>query len=101
MPTFSFDGNEIGPGVLIDVEEGGPLVDICDEARAPVVFSCRSASCGTCRVEIVEGASFLEPPKRDELDVLEIFASPSNHRLACQTVARPGGGRVHLRWVND
>lgn len=85
----------------MDVEEGGPLVDICDEARAAVVFSCRSASCGTCRVEVLEGADLLEPPKRDELDVLEIFASPPTHRLACQTVGRPGPGRVHLRWVND
>jgi ferredoxin len=94
MPIFAFEGNEIGPAVSMDVEEGGPLVDICDEAFAPVVFSCRSASCGTCRVEVIEGASLLEPP-------LEIFASPPTHRLACQVVARSGVGRVHLRWVND
>lgn len=109
MPRFEFDGNEVGPPVSMDAEEGGPLIDICDEAGAAVVFSCRSASCGTCRVDVLEGAELLEPPKRDELDVLEIFAAavseeaPSRtpRRLACQAVARAGSGLIHLRWVSD
>jgi ferredoxin len=107
MPTFSFDGNEIGPPVLMDVEEGGRLLDICDEAGAPVLFSCRSASCGTCRVEVLEGGDLLEPPKRDELEVLQVFAPigsetpPRAQRLACQAVARPGSGLIRLRWVSD
>jgi ferredoxin len=111
MPRFVFDGNEVGPPVSMDAEEGGSLLDICDEAGAAVVFSCRSASCGTCRVDVLEGAELLTPPKRDELEVLEIFASSSGggdgdpsrapRRLACQAVARPGAGLIHLRWVSD
>lgn len=101
MPTFEFSGNELGPAAMADIEAGGPLIDVCDQARAPVLFSCRSASCGTCRVDVLEGADLLAPPGRDELDVLEIFASPRTHRLACQAVARPGPGLIRLRWVND
>jgi ferredoxin len=105
MPTFLFDGNEIGPPVSMEAEEGGPLLDICDEAGAAVLFSCRSASCGTCRVEVLEGADRLEPPKQDENEVLEMFTPMSPlpgrpvTRLACQAVARPGPGVIHLRWV--
>lgn len=101
MPTFMFVGNEFGGPVTAEVEDGGPLVDICDEAHAPVVFSCRSASCGTCRIDVLEGGELLSPPERHELDVLEIFASPPSHRLACQACARPGPGLIRIRWVND
>ena len=111
MPTFAFEGNDFGPPASIDVEEGGLLADICDEAAAPVLFSCRSASCGTCRVDVLEGADLFEPPKRDEIEVLETFMSPldaSNvmdrrpmRRLACQAMVRPGSGHVRIRWVGD
>ena len=101
MPTFSFDQNEHGSAVTADVEDGGPLIDICDALHAAVVFSCRSASCGTCRIDILEGAELLTPPGKDELEVLEIFTSSPSHRLACQAAALPGPGLIRIRWVND
>jgi ferredoxin len=101
MPAVEILANELGPAASVDAGGGGPLLDLCDAARAPVAFSCRSASCGTCRVDVVEGAALFEPPGRDERDVLEIFASPPSHRLACQAILRPGPGLVRLRWVND
>jgi hypothetical protein len=52
---------------------GGRLLDVCDDVRAPVAFSCRGASCGTCRVEVVAGADLLAPPARGELEVLALF----------------------------
>ena len=51
--------------VEANAPEGGRLVDFCDELRAPIPFSCRSASCGTCRMEILEGTELLEPPRDD------------------------------------
>ena len=100
MPQIRFEASAEGPAVDVDVPEGGRLVDICDDARAPVPFSCRSASCGTCRVEVLEGADLLLPAKDDELDVLSIFGS-ERCRLACQAVVRPGGGLVRLRAVEE
>jgi len=101
MPTFSFEGNEHGSAVTADVKDGGRLIDVCDEVHAAVVFSCRSASCGTCRIDVLEGGELLTPPGRDEHEVLEIFAAAPAHRLACQAVARPGPGLIRIRWVND
>jgi ferredoxin len=102
MPTIEFAGNEFGPATSAEVTGRAHLVDVCDVAGAPVLFSCRSASCGTCRVEILAGGELLDDPGKDEIDVLEIFGAPPTHRLACQVVVRPGPGTVRLRMVpND
>ena len=99
MPTLEFLANALGPAVI--VEGDGRLMDICDAARAPVEFSCRSANCGTCRVEVQLGATSFEPPSDEERDVLDLFDAPPNHRLACCAGVRPGTGLVRLRWVAD
>jgi ferredoxin len=84
--------------VAADVPEGGRLVDLCDECAAPVPFSCRSASCGTCRIDVIEGMDWLDPPGDDELEVLDLFGDdPARRRLACQVRVRAGTGRVRVR----
>ncbi|AGP40602.1 2Fe-2S iron-sulfur cluster-binding protein [Sorangium cellulosum] len=98
MPTVVFEASELGPPVSAEAE-AGRLIDVCDDARAPVVFSCRDARCATCRVEVVEGAQRLEPPARDELELLERLGAPPRLRLACQVVLRAGPGLVRLRVV--
>jgi ferredoxin len=99
MPTIEFLPNRLGPAVRVEAE--GPIVDVCDDARAPVDFSCRSASCGTCRVAVLTGAELLEPPREDELEVLRLFEAGDGERLACQAKARPGPGLVRLRWIDE
>lgn len=95
MPTVRFLSAE--GDLEVDVPEGGPLVDICDEHEAPVPFSCRGASCGTCRLDVLEGLDAFEPPSPDEADVLRIFADPPTRRLACSARLRPGAGVVVVR----
>ena len=100
MPTVHFEGNIFGHDSMAEVPDGGALVDVCDQTSAPVPFSCRSATCGTCRVEILEGAELFEDPEPEEIDLLEILGDPSNHRLACQAKLRKTIGIVRLR-IND
>jgi ferredoxin len=97
VPTLEILASALGPAVT--TEATGRLLDACDEAGAPVGFSCRSARCCTCRVEILAGAELLEPPAADEIDVLRLRDSGPQHRLACQTVLLPTPGLVRLRWV--
>jgi ferredoxin len=97
MPIVLFESHE-GAVVEANVPDGGRLVDVCDECRAPVPFSCRSASCGTCRIDVLEGAGLLEPPRDDELEVLDLFGDdPARCRLACQARVRSGAGCLRVR----
>jgi ferredoxin len=83
----------------VEAPDGSRILDICDASAAEVPFSCRSASCGTCRVLLIEGADLLEPPSEDELELLDIFGDdPRTVRLACQARLRVGGGgRLRLK----
>lgn len=74
-------------------------MDLCDEHMLPVPFSCRSASCATCQVEVLEGAELLEPPNEDEAELLDILGTADNVRLACQTGIRAAQGVIRLRAV--
>jgi ferredoxin len=100
MPTIVFEPPS-GPAKTAEAPKGGPIADICDQTDAPVPFSCRSASCGTCRCEVVEGGQFLLPAEDEELDILDMFPAPKTHRLACCAKAKPGPGKIRLRPVND
>ncbi|HLV65330.1 MAG TPA: 2Fe-2S iron-sulfur cluster-binding protein [Polyangiaceae bacterium] len=98
MPTIEFSGSRIGRTKVVEAAEGGELVDICDHHLAPIPFSCRSASCGTCHVEVLEGADLLEPPDEPEAELLELLGG-GPFRLACQARVRPGAGLLRLRPV--
>lgn len=100
MPTIEFEGAGIAGDKTIDVPEGGDLLDICDRILAPIAFSCRSASCGTCHIQILEGAALLEPPGEDEQDLLDLLDGPENDRLACQAKVKAGPGLIRIRPVN-
>jgi 2Fe-2S ferredoxin len=72
-------------GFETEAAPGERIVDVTDEhPQADVPYSCRSASCGTCRVEVVEGAEALVTPEDDELEVLQVFGDEPRVRLACQ-----------------
>jgi ferredoxin len=92
MPTVIFEHPTGGPELTVLVPEGGALVDTCDDHTAPVPFSCKSASCGSCRIAILEGASELLPPAEDELAVLDLFEPArvgSESVLPCESAREP------------
>lgn len=99
MPTIVFEGNAIGREKRAEAPDAGELVDVCDEVLAPIPFSCRSASCGTCQVEILEGAELLEAPSELERELLELLGGPENNRLACQARFRQSAGLIRLKPV--
>jgi ferredoxin len=98
VPKIEFLANGIGPTKLANAPEGGELVDICDLFFAPVPFSCRSASCGTCQVHVLEGAELFDPPEPNETELLGILGGKGT-RLACQARIKPGSGLIRLRSV--
>ncbi len=84
---------------VADVEPGTRLVDVTDDhPQSAVPYACRSASCGTCRVRVLEGAEGLAAPEEDELDVLDLFGDdPARVRLCCQIRLERDVPRLVLR----
>ncbi len=76
--TFSLEDLEVEAPV------GTPLTEIVAKSGADVTFGCKSGTCGTCRIRILEGADNLSAPSREESDFLRKLRRPSNERLACQ-----------------
>lgn len=70
--------------VEVDCDEGISLVDIASEVDCDITFGCKSGSCGTCRVRIVDGQENLSPPSREEKDFLDGFGAHPQERLGCQ-----------------
>ena len=73
-------------GFEVDAEPGEAIMDITDaNPAADVPYSCRAATCGTCRVEVLKGVEALSTADEFELDVLDIFGdTPDRVRLCCQ-----------------
>jgi ferredoxin len=100
MPTIVFEGKR--NKVVVEAPDGGALVDLVDQNNAPVPFSCRSASCATCRIHVLEGANLFTDPEDEELAILDVFgADPSEQRLACQAKLRPIPGKIRIRAENE
>jgi ferredoxin len=90
-----------GAELKVELPSGGAIADACDKHDLPIPFSCRSASCGTCRIEVVEGMQLLADPEDEELDILDMFSAPKTHRLACCAQAKPAAGVIKVRPVNE
>jgi adenylate cyclase len=97
VPKIEFLASAAGGAKQAEAPDGGVLLEICDDALAPIPFSCRSASCATCHVEVVQGSELLEPAEEAEQDLLDIIGGPPGSRLACQVIIKPGPGLIRLR----
>ncbi|WP_243303522.1 2Fe-2S iron-sulfur cluster-binding protein [Geothrix oryzisoli] len=72
--------------LLVEAPEGTPLQRIADAAGADITFGCRTGSCGTCRVRVVEGLAHCSDMGTEERDFLRGLEAPPDQRLACQVI---------------
>jgi len=70
--------------LLVEAPVGTSLQRIADAAGADITFGCRTGSCGTCRVSVVEGLEQCSEPGPEERDFLKGLDAPADQRLACQ-----------------
>jgi ferredoxin len=102
MPTVTFEAADGKRTVTVVDPRGGPIADMIDDSEAPIPFSCRSASCATCHIEVLEGEDAFFPPEDEELDVLDAISStPPHYRLACCAKLKPGDAVVRVRAQNE
>ncbi len=76
----------------IEVKDGYPLIDMCEEHDTSILFGCRDGACGACMIRVVEGSQFVNKMGDNERDFLETMAAAPNERLACQ--CRVTGGDI-------
>jgi 2Fe-2S ferredoxin len=102
VPEITFQSSDGSRTKTVNAPAGGSLADIIDDNEAPIPFSCRSASCATCHIEVLEGQEAFLPPQEEEMDVLDAVSSlPPRFRLACQAKLKPGPGKVLVRAQNE
>lgn len=77
---------------------GERLLDVVDGGSKPdILFECRGATCGTCRVRILEGAHLIEPPSTLETQTLASLPGACMHdRLACQIRFKASQGALRI-----
>lgn len=76
------------------------LLDLAEDEGLAMPFGCRSGSCGSCRIEIIEGHELLAPRTFLEEDTLSRHQDPANIRLACRaTLIAPGNLVIKIATV--
>lgn len=77
------DGEALGVGV---VERGATVLEAAHSLDVDLDSYCGgNASCGTCRIEIVDGLKWLSRRQEMESAALRGASKEPNIRLACQT----------------
>jgi ferredoxin len=86
-----------GTRTSMDAAAGDRVLDLCDEQSAPIAFSCRSATCGTCRVTVERGADLVRAAGAEEQATLHTLGAAPTERLACQLVIDAENGCILLK----
>lgn len=94
-PAVEFEASKWGGAIRMDKPLSESLMDLCDDVGAPVPFSCRGASCSTCRIEVLDGGDLLESPNSFEQELIDSFKTPRGIRFACQVALKevPSGSQ--------
>ena len=95
MTTIVFDSDD-AQRMTVHTKRPERLIDVCDEAGAPVPFSCRGVTCGTCAIIVTGGENLLEAPDVSELALMEKHAK-DGRRFACAIRVKAGKGKITLR----
>jgi len=64
--------------ITYEVADGEAIAQVAESAGIP--FSCNTGVCGTCQIEVQEGAENLNELNREEQEL----AMDHTHRLSCQ-----------------
>lgn len=72
----------------LSVKDGSDLIDAAEKLGVP--FGCTSGACGTCQIEIIQGAENLTEITDNELEM----KLNKNVRLACQCKIKHGEVKI-------
>jgi ferredoxin len=73
---------------------GSTLVGAGSKMKRPIATGCSESNCGTCRVEVLEGADCLSEQTAKERATLKENNFPTEYRLACRAELVKGTVKV-------
>ena len=79
MPKLTF----LDTAKTYDVPEGASFLQVAQE-HGEHDFGCTVGSCGTCRLEVVEGSAHVPPITAEERETVEMCTAVAGARLGCQ-----------------
>ena len=79
MPKLTF----LDTTKTYDVPAGASFLQVAQE-HGEHDFGCTVGSCGTCRLEVVEGAAHVPPITAAERETVEMCTAVEGARLGCQ-----------------
>ena len=85
--------------VTHEVEDGSPLIDICDEIDVSLSFGCTEGTCGVCELTVVDGTKNLSKITDEEKEYLLPEDLQVGMRLGCQLKIRKGN--VTFSWKKN
>ncbi|GAB6040664.1 2Fe-2S iron-sulfur cluster-binding protein [Endothiovibrio diazotrophicus] len=71
-------------GVTVNAPVGIRVIELSEKVGSAIIYGCREGDCGTCLMEVVEGANNLTSPSVLEDKLLREASAGRNHRIACQ-----------------
>lgn len=76
--------------------EGETLVTVSGRGAWPIMTGCAEGDCGTCRVEVLEGAASISAEEDRERRTREEHQVPDGWRLGCQARLQGPGVKLHI-----
>lgn len=64
------------------------LMEVLEENGAQIMFGCKTAACGTCRIRVLNSPQNLSDMEEEERDFLSYLGAGPQERLACQVKVR-------------
>jgi nitrite reductase (NADH) large subunit len=83
-------------GAAVAAEIGTSLLDVAERNNQPIEAGCRMGVCGADPVAVLDGASCLTPPGKDELNTLRRLGFGKSTRMACCARIESGTVTVSL-----
>ena len=96
LPQFELVvSNGEGRELSYSQDVGMTLLMASGNLEVPIATGCSDASCGTCRIEVLEGAACLSQKVKAESDTLKANGHSIEMRLSCTAMGvRPGTVKV-------
>jgi ferredoxin len=86
--------DEEGMEQSVEGSANDSLVYISGNMGKPIGTGCSDATCGTCRVEVLDGEENLTPQEARERSTLKENGFSEELRLGCCALLREGGAKV-------